>query len=157
MDCRQAADDRVVPNFDVPGESPIIRKHDGVADLTIVTDVAVSKEISPVADARLAPFGRAAIDGHELPEGVFLTDFQMSRLALILQILCLLADRAIGVELITRASCHRTAQGHVLLEPAVPSQGHSGRNDAIGSNDCAGVDFRLRIYDGGRVNLNIAH
>src|ERR1044071_5649517 len=105
----QAADDRVVPNFDVTGESSIIRKHDRVTDLAIMTDVTVSEEISGVTDPCLACSGRAAINGNEFPEAVFLANFQISRLALVLQILRLLADRAVSVELIPRASCQRTA------------------------------------------------
>jgi len=50
MDRGQTAHDRVVTDLDVPGESSVIGKYDRVADLAVMTDMAVSEKISAVAD-----------------------------------------------------------------------------------------------------------
>ena len=101
--------------------------------------------------------GRAAIHGDEFAKCILVADFEISRLALVFQVLGLLADRAIGVKFIPRAGRHRPAKRDVMLQPAIRAEDDSGRDDAIRPDDRAGADFRLRIDDGGRVDLHVAH
>ena len=157
MDRSETTNDRVVADRDVSGECPVIGKNDGIADRAIVADVAVSEKIPAITNARLACAGCAAIDGDKFPERIFIADFKISRFALIFQILCLLADRAVSVEFIPRAGPQRPTKCDVMLQPAIRPQDHSGRDDAIRPDNCAGADFRLRIHDGGRVDLHITH
>jgi hypothetical protein len=63
-------------------------------------DVTVSQKISTIADACFPGTGRAPINRDKLAKGIGLADLEISRFALVLQILRLLTDRTIGVELL---------------------------------------------------------
>ena len=120
-------------------------------------NVTVSEKISSAADARFSFAASAAVDCNEFTKRVFVPDLEVSRFVLIFHVLRLLADRAIGVEFVSRARRHRAGEGDVILQPAVRAQNHVGANYAIRSDDCAGPDFRPRINDRGRMNLHVAH
>ncbi len=111
MDRGQAAHDRVVADLDVPGQGSVVGKNDRVADRAIVADVAVGEKISAIADARFARAGRAAVHGDKFAERIFVADLEICRLALIFQILGLLADRAVGIKFVPRAGRHRPGKG----------------------------------------------
>jgi hypothetical protein len=81
----------------------------------------------------------------------------MSRLARVFQILCLLADRTIGIKSILASGPHRPGKGHMMLQPAFFAQDHAGVDDTIGTHNGAGSKLRARINNAGCVNLDVAH
>ena len=157
MHCGKAAHDRVIAYLHMAGQRPVIREDNGVAHRAIVTDVTVSEKISAIADARLARPCRAAIHCNEFAKCIFVADLEGGRFAFILQVLCLLTDRAIGVEFVSRARAHRPCQRDMILQPASFSEHNIGMHDAIRTDDASRADLRARIDDRGRMNLRAAH
>src|SRR5690242_14804972 len=97
------------------GQSAIVRKHHLIADRAIVANVTVGEKIATASNPRFAVAGCAPIDGNEFTEGIFVTDFQICRLTRIFEILCLLADRAIRVELVAGTGVSRSAKRNMML------------------------------------------
>ena len=91
------------------GERAVVGEDHCIAHRAIVADMAVGQKISAIADPRLSLGCRAAVDRDELAKGIFVADFEIGRLALIFQILRLLADRAVGVEFVVAPGAHRPA------------------------------------------------
>src|SRR5207253_11212172 len=100
---------------------------------------------------------RATADCNKFAKRIVIADFQISRLALIFQVLRLLTDRAGGIKLIARTGAHRSAKRDVMLEPAVWAEHDVGSDYAIRPDDRAHTDFRTGINDRGRMNLRVAH
>src|ERR1041384_626679 len=115
----EAADNRVVAHLYMSGERAVVGKNNGVSHRAIVPDVRVGEKISTAPDARFAGRRRASVDRDEFAKRVLVANLEISRLAAIFQILGLLADRAIGVELVASPGRERPAQRDVMLQPAV--------------------------------------
>ena len=92
VDGGETAHYRIVANFDMAGQRSIVGKDDFVSNPAIVSNVAVSEKISAAADLRFSFSRGAAVDRDEFAERVFVADFQISRLALVFQVLRLLTD-----------------------------------------------------------------
>ena len=92
MDGGETTNDRMIADLDVAGQGSVIGKHDRVANLAIVADVAVGKKISAVTDAGLARTGRAAINGYEFRERILVAGFKIGRVALDFKLLGLLCE-----------------------------------------------------------------
>src|SRR5207253_2453289 len=103
----EPAHDSVITDFNMTSQSSIIREHNRVADCAIMTDVTIGEKISAVAHPCFAVAFCAAIDRAKLTKSISFANFQISRLARVFQILCLLADRTIGVKFILASGPHR--------------------------------------------------
>src|SRR5947208_910978 len=119
--------------------------------------MAIGEKRATVADARFAFARRATADCDEFAERVFIADFQVSRFALIFQVLRLLTDRAGGVKFIPRTGAHRSAKRDMLLQPAVLAKHNVRTYYAIGTDDRSGADLCARIDNRGGVNLHVPH
>src|SRR5882724_11440884 len=119
--------------------------------------MAVGEEGATVADPRFSLAGCAAADRDKFAERILIADFQISRFALVFQVLGLLADGAVSVEFVFSAGLHRPAECNVMLEPAVWAEHHIGAYHAIGPDDCPCPDLCAGINNRGRVNLHVAH
>src|SRR6266699_1122015 len=119
--------------------------------------MAVGEEGATVTDARFPFARRAAADRDKFAERIFVADFQISRLALIFQVLRLLPDRAGGIKFIPRTGAHWSAKRDMLLEPTIWTKHHAGCDHAIRPDDCARADFGPCVDDGRRGNLHVAH
>src|SRR5438046_10353414 len=80
--------------------------------------MAVGKKGSSIADSGFSFAGGAPADCNEFAKRVFVADFQVSRFALIFQVLRLLTDRAGGVKFVPRTGAHRSAKRDMVLQPA---------------------------------------
>ena len=89
------------PTWTWPASVPLLEKTTSITDRAIMPDVTVGEKISAVADACFSVARRAAVDGNEFAKRIFIADLQIGRLALIFQVLCLLADRAVGVKFVS--------------------------------------------------------
>src|SRR5207248_7642978 len=94
----EPAHDRVIAHLNVAREGAVVRKHHLVPDVAIVANMAVGEKISAMPNPRLAIRRRAAGDGDEFPKRVLVADFEISRFALVFQVLGLLSYRAISVK-----------------------------------------------------------
>src|SRR5207248_6181481 len=153
----EAADDGVIAHLHVPGQGAVIRKNNVVSNYAIVCNVAVGEEGAAVADPRFALAGCAAADCDKFAERIFIADFQVSRFALIFQVLRLLTDRAGRVKFVPRTGAHRSAKRDMLLQPAVLAKHNVRTYHAIGTDDRSGADFCSRIDDRRGMNLPVAH
>src|SRR5262249_986036 len=111
----ESAHDCVIADFNMTGQSSVIRDHNRVADGAIVTDETERTQIYAVADTRLAVTLCAAIDRAKLTKSVSLANFEISRLACVFQILRLLADRTISIKSILASGLHRPGKGDMML------------------------------------------
>jgi len=66
--------------------------------------MAIGEKGATVADARFPVACRATADCNKFAKRIVIADFQISRLALIFQVLRLLTDRAGGIKLIARTA-----------------------------------------------------
>jgi hypothetical protein len=114
---REATDDSMILYLDVAGEGPIIRKNYRVTDGAIMSDVRIGEKIAAAANPGFSRGSGAAIDRNELTKGIVVADFEEGRFAFIFQILCLLADRAVGVKPVAAPGDKRPPKGDVMLEP----------------------------------------
>src|SRR5690349_11935905 len=103
--------------------------------------MTVREKIPGVADPRFALASCAPIYRYEFPKRVLVSDFQIRWVAAIFQILRLLADRAVGVELVFHTSLHRSAQRHVMLQPAILAEHDVRTNDAVWTDARSGPEF----------------
>ena len=84
MDCSESTHYGVVADLDVTRKRAIVGKDNFVANRAVVTNVTVGEKISAAADSRLAIAFCAAVNGHEFAKSVFVTDFQVGRLAAVI-------------------------------------------------------------------------
>ena len=92
-----------------------------VADCAIVCDVGVGEEISVMTDDGLGSWKGAAVDSAKFAEGVVVSNFQVSRLGGVFEILRALTDRAVGVEYIPLSDTCRTGYGDMANEASSAS------------------------------------
>ena len=119
--------------------------------------MAVGEEGATVANARFPLAACAAADGDKFAERIVIANFQISRFALVFQVLGLLADGAVSVEFVFHAGFRRPAECDVMLDPAVWAEHHIGANYAIRPDDRSRADLCARINDRGLMNLHVAH
>src|SRR5438067_978236 len=93
------------------------------------------------------------MDGDELTKGVVVADAQTRRLAVIFQILRLLADRAVGVKLVAAPDGGWPGNGDVVLKPAAIADAHTRFDDAIRPDANIRADLHGRINDRRRMDL----
>src|SRR5437016_13765546 len=110
--------------------------------------MAVGKKGSSIADAGFSFAGGAPADCDEFAERVFIADFQVSRFALVFQVLRLLTDRAGGIKFISFAGAHRSTKRDMLLQPAILAEHDIGCDHAIWSDGRSCADFRSWIDSG---------
>ena len=88
MNARKPADDRVIPNRDVPSEGRRIRHDDMASEVAIVGDMDVGHQHVVIAETRHAPTkGRRPIDRHIFTENVVIADPDEGLFPLILEML----------------------------------------------------------------------
>ena len=126
-----------------------------VADDAIVCDVTVGEEVAAIADDGAGVRGGAAVDSDELAEGVAIADAEVGGLALVFEILSLLADGGIGVEYVFRANDGGARDGDVMLEAAAGAELGLCADDAVGADNYAGAEARAGLDDG--CGMDIAH
>src|SRR5215469_11594318 len=100
------------------GQRAIVREDHAISHLAIMGDMAVGQKITVVADPRDRSDSSPSVHRAEFPETIVIADLEVGRFAGIFQILCLLADRAEGVEPVTRADRDRTKNRYLILQPA---------------------------------------
>src|SRR5260221_7553984 len=97
MDGGKAADDREIGDHDVAGERRVVDHDDIVADLAVMRDMGADHEQAAVADPRHhAAARRAGIHRHVLADDVVAADDERGFLAVVFEILRLVADRREG-------------------------------------------------------------
>ena len=98
----------MVADLHVPREHGAVGEHDPRADAVVVRDVGEVHEVVVVADHRLAAAARrAAMDRHELAEHVAGADDEPRRLAAVLQVLRIGAERRVRVDPVVRRRMSR--------------------------------------------------
>src|SRR5688572_4178262 len=103
MHAGKPADDRMIADCDVPCQAGCVRHDQMAAQTTVMRHMAIGHEKILVADRRdSAALHRRAIDGYILAENVVIPHYDLSRLALIPQMLRRPAHRHEGVEFATR-------------------------------------------------------
>ena len=94
MHRRPAAEDGVVADPAMAGQHDVVRQQHALAEPAIVRDMAVGEEHAPVSDDGLAAAARrAGVHGDALADYAIGADAQRRRLAMILQVLRLVANR----------------------------------------------------------------
>ena len=101
----------------------------------IVRDMAIGEAVIVATDKRFIPWGSRTMHGTEFTEGIVVANFQPGGLAVIFQILRLLADRTVGEEAVVFAHFGRAQDRHMVLQPATCANFHIRTNNAIGA-DC---------------------
>ena len=93
-----------------------------------------------------------AVNGDVFAKGVPVTDNEPSRLVVVFYVLRVIADDAAGVEVVTLTN--RRVAGDVRVRPdlAVGSYRDVFINDGVWANLSAGMDLRIFVDDGSRVN-----
>src|SRR5437879_8175216 len=119
--------------------------------------MTVSEKAPAIADARLSFARRAAADRNKFAKRIFIADFQISRLSLILQVLRLLPDRAGGIKFVSRTRAHRPTKRDVMLQPTIWAEHDVGSDHAIRPDDRSRSDLCAYIDNRRRMNLRVAH
>jgi hypothetical protein len=109
------------------------------------------------SDARFAIARRAPVDGNEFAERIIIADLEISRLALIFQILRLLPDRRERVEFISCARLHRSAKRDMMLQPTIFTEDDALADEAIRSDDTSRSDLGAKIDNRCGMNLHVTH
>ncbi len=130
-----AADDREVVHRHVPGQHHVVGEHDIAADAAVVTDVAVGQERAAVADngGHAAALG-AGVHGDAFADQAVGADGEGGWLALVLQVLRLMADR--GKRENARSGSDRRAAGNNCVADQLDSvaKGYHGADLAEGAD-----------------------
>src|SRR5947209_1428441 len=90
--------------------------------------------------------------GDVFAEDVVVADTQTGRLVAVFQILRRVADDAAGVEAISRADGRQPREINVRTDDAARAEFHAFVNYGAGANADGGIQFGVRVDDGGRVN-----
>lgn len=90
--------------------------------------------------------------GHVLTEYVVVANPQARRFTCILQILGRIPDYATGMKPVARSNDRPPSEMRVWSHDALGAHGHLCVNHRIRPDLCRGIDGRLGIDDGGRMN-----
>lgn len=148
----EAGNDGMIFDFDVAAESAVVGENDVIAHLAVVRDVRVAQEKIVRANARGRVGMGAAMDGRVFAEHVAVPDLEISRLAFVLEILGLAADRSEGEKLVVLSYAGGTVEDDVGVKNAVIADLHSRADDAIRSDPDVRAEFRFGRDDGRRMN-----
>src|SRR5229473_1070982 len=147
----------MIAHLHMTRQGRIVRKHDFVAHRAIVSNVTIGEKISAAADPRFSFTGRAAIDSDEFAKRVLVADIEVGWFALIFQILRLLANRAVSIELVSRAGARWPGKSDVMLQPAILAERDLRSDHAVRTNDRSGANLRPFIDNRARMNLHVTH
>ena len=151
MHARQAADDRVVFDHDVPRQRRVVGHDHAVADDAVVRHVAIGHDQAFRSHAGFAVVERRAIQrGAFADHGVF-PHREPRRAALVLQILRLAAHAGERPDFAPRPQrrvavhAHVRAQGHAVAQPRVRPHEAERTDRHVLAQLRAGLDHRQRM------------
>ncbi len=128
---RQTADVDEIADLAVTAEGGGIGENHIVADMTIVTDMAVGHEEAPRADRRHpAALHRTDVHGHGFADRAAFADLQAGRLAAIAQILRRTTERGEGMDDASIADRGVTCHAHMRHQPALSADRDIGADGA---------------------------
>ena len=138
---------------DVSAESRSIREEHMIADEAIMSHVHISHNQCVTTDTgQAATFHRAAVDGHELPNGIVVANLQARRFALVAEVLRRQADRGERKETVVRTDFARPFDCDVGNQFAALPQLDIRPDHAVGADLAPGSDTRSGVNYGGGVN-----
>ena len=146
VDRHEPADDGPVVDGDVSGHLDRIRDDDVVADDAIVRDVHVRHEKASRPDGRLPGGGAASIDRAILADDRTAPDFHPGFLALVLQVLGVVADDG------AVADFHALTDARVALDDGVRGKRAALAYGDTRSDDAVGPDGNVGAKVGGRID-----
>src|SRR5690606_31216396 len=154
-DCRPDDEAAVVPDRAVPSQHDVVGEHDVVADAAIVADMRVGKKCAVVPDDRFeAPTRCPRVHRDALADEAVRADRQLRWLALVLQVLGLMADRGEGKDARVRADRRMAGHddmadqlaaittGHLRPDEAGRAALHAGPGRGAGYGEARGSDLR---------------
>lgn len=155
--CTETSNDGEIVDVDMARQSAVIGEDHGVSNHAVMGNMGVGQEMVAVADhGPIIPSG-GAVRGDKFPETIVVADNQMSRFALVLQILGLLTDGAVSEKAVAITDLGRAAYGHMMLQLAVGTDADRALDDAVRPHHRIGSDLGLGIDDGGRVDAGFSH
>src|SRR5215831_15673592 len=153
----ETAENCVVANSDVAGQSCVIDENDVVPDLTIMGNVRPHHQQAMGANAgyETAAFG-AGVDRDVLADRGVGTDFKAAVLAVIFLVLRDVADRGKGKDLTSLAYRRATSYDDVGMQGHAISELDLGSDHAERPDFDIGAEVGMRIDHGGRMNVGHA-
>ena len=148
----ETGDNSVVPHRDVPRNGSVVGKDGVIAYLTLVGNVGVAKEEVVVPDSRRSVGGGATVDGDVFPEGVVVSDDELSLLALVFEVLSpsserrerkgltALADDGVAFDDDVTTQAGMCSNGDIVPDNAIRSDLTIGSNFGFGRDDCSRVN-----------------
>ncbi len=155
---RAAADDGEIADRAVTGQHDVVGEDDAVADMAVVADVRVGEKGAAVADGgrHAAAFG-ARIEGHALADHAVAADGQRRRLAVIFEILRLVADGRERKDARARADGGAAGDDDVAEQLDAVAERHVGADDAVGADLDPRAELGTRLDDCRRVRGHLTH
>ena len=138
-----------VPQLDMTGHQCAIGQSDVITDDAVVSDVTVRHEITIRTDHGIFFQFVRTMDGEVFPKSVPVPDPQTRRFIGILQILRCIADDAARMKDIPAPDLGMSGEMHLGADAAIGSDHDIGINDRIRPHVDAGIDFCIRMNDGG--------
>ena len=134
MHRRQAGNDGVIFDSDVPGEADGIGEDDVVAELAVMRDVRVAEQQIVRADARRQILMGAAMDRGVLAEDVVIADFEPGRLAEVFEILGFPTDGCEGEKLVAAPEFRVSFEHDMRMQDTLVAQLHIRADHAEGAD-----------------------
>ena len=151
MHRRQSAENREVPDLDVPGEGAVVGKNHLVPHRAIMRHVDVSEKVSAISNPCARSRSRAAMHRHKFPKGISISHGEMSRLIRVFQILRPLAERREWIKHVRFSKARRPLKTHMMPQTAACAEFHIRPDDTVRpdlaplGDPRAGVDYCRRV------------
>ena len=131
VDGTVARQEDVVFENAVAGQERPVGEDATVADSAIMRDVGIDHEEIMAADPRGPCMGRAAMNRHVFPKDIVVADLQVGRLAVVLEMLWLLAQHGAGEDVVALSHDKRTDQMNMRPKHAARTDAHRPLDDHV--------------------------
>ena len=155
MNAREPADDGVVTDGDVPGQTRRIRQDQMIAQMAIVGDMHIGHQKIRMTHGGDAPalHGRP-IDRHILAQDIVVTDHDFGRLPLVLPMLRRPTHRDKGMQFAPLSDVGPAINTHMRQHSSACADPNVFADDRVGPYLHVVREYRLRMDHRGRMDLH---
>jgi hypothetical protein len=155
VNSQAAADHGPVFDHDMTSHLNSIRHHNPIAQLTVVTKVAIGHQQVVITDLGLFTFLRGPVDGDVFPNCVGIANYHLCGCAAILEVLWLKTKAGAGENPVIGAKGQTAIEHHMGTNPGIRTNLHVRSNHCSRPNNDTGSELSTRIHHSRRMNLSL--
>lgn len=146
---------RVSADFCMAADHGVIRQHNVIGDIAVMSNMSIRHDEAMRADARRARFTGAAMNRHELANDVVIANEQMAGIdsAVERSILRVVAENRAAVNVIVAADRRVLVHDRVRTQNGVIADAATGSDERAGADRNTGAQFGGVIDDRRRVDV----